>query len=329
MMIVENEVIDYVGLGQMVLETEALALSEMSRRLDNNLLKAVDIIIRHKGKVVLVGVGKSGYVAQKIAATLSSTGTSAVYLHPAEALHGDLGIYHPGDPTIVISKSGTTVEIMRLMPTLMQFKSSIIAIVGDRNSPIAKRADVVLDASVSCEADPLGVVPTSSVIAAMGMGDVLVSVLMRMRGFEAKDFARLHPGGQLGRNLLFRVDEVMHKVGLIGVVREEALLKEVVEAMTRYPLGAACVVDGDGFLLGIITEGDIRRLLLREGDVRHLSAGEVMIKNPICTYPRMLLADALRIMEDRKAKISVLPVIEEESKRLLGLIRLHDIYQPG
>lgn len=327
-MIVEEErIMDCIEYARGVLESEAQALVGMSKRLDGNLSRAVDIILNHKGKVVLLGVGKSGHVAQKIAATLSSTGTPAVYLHPAEALHGDLGVYHPGDPTIVLSKSGTTVEIMRVIPTLIQFKSQIIAIVGDRNSPIGRRADVVLDASIGCEADPLGVVPTSSAIAAMAMGDVLACVLMKIRGFQEKDFALLHPGGQLGRNLLYRVDEVMHKLGSVGLVRIETPLREVVEAMTKFSLGAACIVDGAGILLGIITDGDIRRLLLSEGDARQLKAGEVMTRNPVSAYPKMLLADALKLMEDRKSKISVLPVVEETDNRLLGLIRLHDMYQ--
>lgn len=328
-MITEEIVMNSVEFGKGVLEAEARALLEMSKRLDGNVSKAVDIILNHKGKVVLLGVGKSGHVAQKVAATFSSTGTPAIYLHPAEALHGDLGVYHPGDPTIVFSKSGTTVEIMRLMPMLIQFKSPIIAIVGDRNSPIARRSDIVLDASVSSEADPLGIVPTSSAIAAMAMGDVLACSLMKVRGFHEKDFALLHPGGQLGRNLLYCVDEVMHKLGSIGVVNQDTGLKDVVEAMTKFALGAACIIDEKGILLGIITDGDIRRLLLSEGDAKQLKAGEVMTRNPIAAHPKMLLADALKIMEDRKSKISVLPVVEEVSNKLLGLIRLHDMYQSG
>lgn len=328
-MITEEIDIDCIAIGQSVLEAEAQALLEMSKLLDDQLSKAVDVILRHKGKVVLLGMGKSGHIAQKIAATLSSTGTPAVYLHPAEALHGDLGIYHPGDPTILLSKSGTTTEIMRLMPTLRQFKSPIIAIVGDRNSPIAQRSDIVLDAMVTREADPLGIVPTSSAIVSMAMGDVLTSVLMKKRRFQHKDFALFHPGGQLGRNLLYTVDEVMHKLGSTGIVNQWQSLKEVVCAMTNFPLGAACVVDKEGLLLGIITDGDIRRLLLKEGDVRQLTAGEIMTKNPVSAYPKMLLADALKLMEDRKSKISVLPVIEQAHKKLLGLIRLHDVYQPG
>lgn len=328
-MIIEEVGIDYITLAKSVLEAEAQALIEISQRLDSELSEAINILLRHRGKVILVGVGKSGHIAQKIAATFSSTGTPAVYLHPAEALHGDLGIYQPGDPTIVLSKSGTTTEIMRLMPTLRQFKSPIIAIVGNRNSPIAQRSDVVLDVTISAEADPLGIVPTSSAIVSMAMGDVLASLLMKMRGFQNKDFALLHPGGQLGRNLLYCVEEVMHKKGSIAIINKNQLLRDVVYEMTNFPLGAACVIDKDGVLLGIITDGDIRRLLLKEGDVRELSAQEVMTKNPISVYPKMLLADALKLMEERPSKISVLPVIEEKNKRLLGLIRLHDIYQPS
>lgn len=328
-MIVEEIEIDCIELGKSVLAAEAQALIEMSKRLDGELAKAVKIILRHRGKVVLLGMGKSGHIAQKIAATLSSTGTPAVYLHPAEALHGDLGIYHPGDPTIVLSKSGTTTEIMRLMPTLRQFQSPIIAIVGNRNSPIALRSDIVLDTTITNEADPLGIVPTSSAIVSMAMGDVLASVLMKKRHFQHKDFALLHPGGQLGRNLLYCVEEVMHLLGSIGIVNKRQTLRDVVSEMTKFPLGAACVIDEDSILLGIITDGDIRRLLLKEGDVRELRAEEVMTKNPIAGYPKMLLADVLKLMEDRTSKISVLPVIEEKNKKLLGLIRLHDVYQPG
>lgn len=328
-MIINELKIGCIEIGKNVLEAEARALLEMSERLDNELSKAVNIILKHKGKVILLGMGKSGHIAQKIAATLSSTGTPAVYLHPAEALHGDLGIYQPGDPTILLSKSGTTTEIMRLMPTLRQFLSPIIAIVGNRNSPIAQRSDIVLDAAVNQEADPLGIVPTSSAIAAMAMGDVLASVLMKMKEFQHSDFALLHPAGQLGRNLLYYVEEVMHKLGSIGIVTKNQLLKDVVYEMTNFPLGAACVIDEQGILLGIITDGDIRRLLLKEGDVKKLRAEELMTKNPIVGHSKMLLADALRLMEDRKSKISVLPVIEEKNQKLLGIIRLHDIYQPG
>lgn len=328
-MIIEEKLMDCVEFAQGVLEAEAEALLQMSKRLDGSISKAVDILLNHTGKVVVLGVGKSGHVAQKIAATFSSTGKPAVYLHPAEALHGDLGVYHPGDPTIVLSKSGTTVEIMRLMPMLIQFKSPIIAIVGDRNSPIARRADVILDASISCEADPLGIVPTSSAIASMAMGDVLACILMKRRKFREKDFALLHPGGQLGRNLLYCVDEVMHKLSSIAVITQDTDLRRVVEVMTRFPLGAACIVDTNGVLLGIITDGDIRRLLLSDGEVRKLKVAEMMTYNPVVAHPNMFLADALRIMEDRKSKISVLPVVEHTSNKLLGLIRLHDMYQPG
>lgn len=328
-MIIQEFGVDCIEMGKRVLEAEAHALLEMSGRLDGELSKAVNIILRHKGKVVLLGMGKSGHIAQKIAATLSSTGTSAVYLHPAEALHGDLGIYQPGDPTILLSKSGTTTEIMRLIPTLRQFKSPIISIVGNRHSPIAQRSDIVLDATITGEADYLGIVPTCSAIVSMAMGDVLASVLMKMRNFQHKDFALLHPGGQLGRNLLYCVEEVMHKLGTIGIVSKDHSMKEVVYEMTQFPLGAACIVGDEGILLGIITDGDIRRLLLKEGDVRCLRAEEVMTKDPIAGHPKMLLAEALKLMEDRRSKISVLPVIEGKSQKLVGLIRLHDVYQPG
>jgi len=325
-MFIEEKLVDSIEIGRKVLEAEAQALLALSASLDGNLVRTCEIILKHSGKVVTTGMGKSGHVAQKIASTLCSTGTSSVYLHPAEAVHGDLGIYSPGDPTILLSKSGSTVELMRLIPTLRQFKSPIIAMVS-KGSPIAQKADVVLEISVSVEADPLGIVPTSSALVMMAMGDVLASVLMKARGFEKKDFARLHPGGQLGRNLLYNVEAVMHKADKVFLVGLDATLHEVVVGMTEAPLGAACVLDSNGDLLGVVTDGDIRRVLLNPKEIQNVNAESIMTRNPICATPEMMLADAVRLMEDRVSQISVLPVVAEDSKRFLGLIRLHDVYQ--
>jgi len=317
---------DYVVLGQSVLEAEAKALLGVAKHLNNSLKAAIDIILNHKGKVVVSGIGKSGYVAQKIASTFCSTGTPAVFLHPGEAMHGDLGIYSPGDPTIFISKSGTTVELVRLIPILREFSSPIIAILSNVNSPLAENADVVLNATVPAEADPLKIVPTSSTLAAMGIGDVLASCLMKAKSFKEDDFMRFHPGGQLGRNLGYMVKDVMHKTSKVAVLDLNTTLLEAVVAMTKAPHGAACIVQ-EGQLRGIVTDGDIRRQLLNNKDFSKVLAKDVMTKNPICIRPTASLGEAVRLMEDRPSQISVLPVVGEQGN-LMGLLRIHDIYQP-
>lgn len=324
--VVGNPISDYVLLGQSVLEAEAKALLGVAKYLNNSLNRAIDIILNHKGKVVVSGIGKSGHVAQKIASTFCSTGTPAVFLHPGDAMHGDLGIYSPGDPTIFVSKSGTTVELVRLIPILKGFDSPIIAILSNVNSPLSENADVVLNATVPTEADPLKIVPTSSTLAAMGIGDVLASCLMNAKSFKEDDFMRFHPGGQLGRNLGHMVKDVMHKTSKIAVLDLNATLLEAVIAMTKAPYGATCIAE-KGQLEGIITEGDIRRQLLNNKDFSKILAKDVMTRNPTCIGPNASLGEAVRLMEDRPSQISVLPVIGGNGE-LLGLVRIHDIYQP-
>lgn len=290
------------------------------------MLKAVELLCAHGGKVVVCGLGKSGHIGQKIAATLCSTGTPAVFLHAAEARHGDLGIYHPGDPTLLISKSGSTAELVHLIPVLKDFASPIIALVGNTQSPIARCADVILDASVAREADPLDLAPTASAIAALALGDALASALVVAKGFRGDDFAKLHPAGQLGRNLLCRVADVMKSEEEFARLSITATLREVVIALTRHPQGACCVVDEDNRLLGIITDGDIRRMLERTEDFHGIKAGDIMTANPVTVGSGASLADALKLMEDRPRQIHVLPVVDGGLCR--GLIRLHDVYQP-
>ena len=234
---------DWREIAQAVLNLEAQALAVVADRLDHNLTKAVELLLAHDGKVVVSGIGKSGHIGQKIAATLASTGTPAVFLHAAEAVHGDLGIYTPGDPSILISKSGSTAELLRLIPVLRQFRSPLIAIVGNLNSSMAKQADVVLDARVDREADPLNLAPTCSTMAALGLGDALAVALMMARRFTDQDFARYHPAGQLGRNLWLKVADVMHGNDAVAWVKPDTPLRQVIIAMSQRPLGAACVVD--------------------------------------------------------------------------------------
>jgi arabinose-5-phosphate isomerase len=319
---------DWRKIAQAVLETEAQALMTVAARLDDNLTKAVELLLAHKGKVVVSGIGKSGHVGQKIAATLASTGTPAVFLHAAEAVHGDLGIYTPGDPSILISKSGSTAELLRLIPVLRQFRSPLIAILGNLNAPMAKQADVILDAQVEREADPLNLAPTCSTTVALGLGDALAVALMMARRFTDQDFARYHPAGQLGRTLWLKVSEVMHRNDAVAWVKPETPLRQVIIAMSQRPLGAACVVNEDFGLLGIITDGDVRRVLLTHEDIRHLHAADCMTRRPTTISPEASLKEATRLMEDRPSQISVLPVVDSRNQRCLGLIRIHDIYQP-
>ncbi len=312
-------------LARDVLSNEAAALSRAAERLDKRLVEAAELILRHPGKVVVSGMGKSGLIAQKIAATLCSTGTPAVYLHPAEAIHGDLGIYQKGDPTLFLSKSGSTEEMLRLLPILRQFKSPVIAIVGQTDSPIAEKADVVLDGAVEREADPLALVPTASTTLSLAIGDALACVLMKARAFQPEDFARFHPGGQLGRNLLMRVCDVMRRRDEVAVIAPATPMREIVIEMTRRAHGAACVLE-EKRLVGLITDGDIRRALQKHDDIRGLLARDLMTPNPVCVGPDAMLAQALRMMEDRPSQISVLPVVGADGA-LAGMLRLHDAYQ--
>lgn len=319
---------DRVAIAQQVMQAEAAAIQQASKRIGHDFTQAVDIILKTSSKIVICGIGKSGHIGCKLAATFSSSGIPAIFLHAAEAIHGDLGIYKPGDPTIVLSKSGSTAEVLRLLPVLRQFNSPIIAIVGNVDSPIAMQADLVLDASVEREADPLNLMPTSSSTVSLALGDALASALVQERKFTAKEFATYHPGGQLGRNLLLQVKDVMHPITQIACVPISADLREVVIAMTNFPLGAACIVGADHALLGIITDGDVRRILAESGDVLSRPVSEWMTQKPIVTKASVMIGQALRIMEDRASQISVLPVVSEVDDQLLGLLRIHDAYQP-
>ena len=309
------------------MEIEAEAIRTAGRRLDDNLARAVDVILAHPGKLVVTGLGKSGHVARKIVATLCSTGTPAVFLHAAEASHGDLGIYAPGDPTLMVSKSGNTAELLDLIPFLRDLPSQRIGILGNAQSPLAAEMDVVLDASVEREADPDSLAPTASATVALVLGHALTVALMRARNFSVDDFGRYHPGGHLGRSLRLTVTDVMHGREEIAWAWPDDSLKKVVIAMSRFPLGAACVTDAAGKLLGLITDGDLRRALEAHDDIRGLAAADVMTANPITVSPQARLSDALRLMEDRPSQISVLPVIDLADRQCLGLLRVHDIYR--
>ena len=323
--------LDPNSIARQVLELQAAELLAASNRLGESFQCAVRLLNDHDGKVVTTGLGKSSLVARKIAATLCSVGLPAVFVHPVDALHGDAGVYSPGDPTILVSNSGSTPELLALIPLLRERESPLIGILGRAESPLAKLVDCLLDASVSREADPHNLIPTSSCVVQMALGDALAVALMQARSFTPDDFGRSHPGGQLGRNLKLRVSDVMKTGDLVAWLRPGSPVKEAVIQMTQKPLGAACIVDESQRLVGLITDGDLRRALVAHDDIRHVCASEIMTTNPILVAPGEVLIVALRLMEDRPSQISVMPVVDPVSKQCLGLVRLHDILhgQPG
>jgi arabinose-5-phosphate isomerase len=317
----------WLAAARSAMQTEGEAVLAASARLGDSLLSALELILANAGKVVVTGMGKSGHVARKIAATLQSTGTPAVFLHPTEAGHGDLGVCQAGDTVVMISKSGSTAELLDLVVPLREFDVHFIGILGNVRSPLAAEMDVVLDASVQREADPEGYTPTASTLVALSLGHALAVALMRARGFTAEHFRRYHPSGQLGHNLRLRVRDVMHSGAEVAWVKAADSLKHVVIEMSQRPLGAACVVTGDRCLLGLITDGDVRRALRNHDDIRPLRASDVMTASPVHIGPDALVHEALCLMEDRPSQIYVLPVLDPATHVCQGLIRLHDIYQ--
>jgi arabinose-5-phosphate isomerase len=316
---------DWLAAARAAMEIEAESIRAAAARLDGELIRAVELILAHPGKVIVTGIGKSGHIARKIVATLCSTGTAAVFLHPAEALHGDLGIYTPGDPTVLLSNRGSSAELQALVPLLRQFRSPLIGILGNLASPLAAQMDVLLDASVEREADPHNLAPTASAVTALALGHALAIALMCARNFTPEEFGRFHPGGQLGRNLRLSVAQAMHTGDEVAWVAPETALKDVIIAMTRRPMGGACVVAADGRLAGFLTDGDLRRALTTHDDIRTLRAADAMTATPVTVGPEANLGQALELMERRRSQISVLPVVDGEG-RALGLLRIHDIY---
>lgn len=316
-----------------LLRAEADAIGKAATRLQAaDIDSVIALLAKCKGKVVLLGVGKSGIIAQKIAATMTSSGTAAVYLHPSDALHGGFGIVTADDVVIMLSNSGETAELLELLPALKRRSVPLVAIVGNVKSSIAQRAEAVLDASVDQEACPLNLAPTASTTVALAIGDALAMTLMQAKGLTENDFASNHPGGQLGKRLTLRVADLMHAESENPTIGTNAVWMEIVSAITHYGLGAVNVVDGDGRLAGIITDGDLRRSLQRisSGDLAfaNIKCDDLMTRNPVIANPEMLAFDALRLMEDRPSQINVLPVVNGE-ELCVGLIRLHDIVRSG
>ncbi len=311
-----------LDIARQVLRAEAHALTDLANRLGPSFDEAVLAIRRARGRVVLTGMGKSGLAARKIQATLASTGTPSLYLHPAEAIHGDLGMIVAGDVVIAVSHSGETNEILSLLDTIRRLGATLIVLTGAKNSTLGREADVLLDTSVAAEGCPLGLAPMASTTAALALGDALAAALMVANGFSEDDFARLHPGGRLGRRLA-RVSQFMHTGEAVPRTRPDAPVREALLEMSAKRLGCTTIVDAGGRLLGIITDGDLRRLLERERQPLDRTAEEVMTPRPVTIAADALAAAALRIMEDRK--ITMLPVVDSAGV-LEGLVQIHDLW---
>lgn len=317
---------EILALAKEVLQAETETISLVAGHLNGELVKAVKLLAKHPGKVIVTALGKSGLVGQKIVATLNSTGTQAAFMHATEAMHGDLGMVANGDPVILISKSGATLELLRLVPILKRKKCPLIGILGNLNSRLSEQVDILLDGSVVHEADPLNLAPTSSSLAAMALGDALALGIAAVNGFTEQDYGQSHPSGQLGRNLTIRVSDVMHPLAGIARVSSLDTIRQVVITLTTFPLGAALVMDDARTLLGIITDGDIRRAFQKQKDILEIKAHEIMTMSPVVASPTHSIKHALELMENRRSQISVLPVVDEEN-HCLGLLRLHDIYK--
>jgi arabinose-5-phosphate isomerase len=310
-------------LARRVLETEAAAILALVPRLDARFERAVDLLLGCRGRVIVTGMGKSGIISRKIAATLASTGTPAHFLHPAEAIHGDLGIVQADDVVVALSYSGETAELLRLLETIRRLGAKLIAITGGPDSTLAQAADVSLDCSVTEEACPLNLVPTASTTAALALGDAMAMTLLVAKGFRQEDFANLHPGGKLGKRLM-RVESLMSAGDKCPTVTPEAHMRDVIYEMSRKGLGMTCVVDAAGVLLGIITDGDLRRHMDRTPDIMALNAGEVMTRGAVAIAPATLAVEALNIMERRKITSIV---VVEPGNRVAGVVHLHDLWR--
>ena len=306
-----------------VLDIESRAIQALGPRLDESFDRAVEAIVSCPGRIVVTGMGKSGIICQKIAATLSSTGTPAFFMHPAEAIHGDLGMVVKGDVVLAVSASGETEEILRLVETIFRLGARLISFTGNLSSSLARASEITLDVSVGAEACPMGLAPTASTTAALAMGDALAVAIYVKKGFAEDDFAVFHPGGRLGRRFL-RVADVMHHGEGLPRVGPTAPMKGAILEMTRGKLGCTTVVDAEGRLVGLITDGDLRRLLERDESPLGRAVRDVMTHEPVTIARDELASAALRIMEERK--ITSIPVVDE-SRRLQGLVQIHDLWR--
>lgn len=312
--------------GKQVIRIEAQSVAALIDKINGSFAQAVQIIFEAKGRIIITGMGKSGIIARKIVATMNSTGTPAIFLHPSDAVHGDLGMVRGGDVVICISKSGDTQEIRQLIPMFKRIGVPVISMLGTLNSPIGKESDVVLDISVAEEACPLDLAPTSSTTATLVMGDALAITLLEKKNFSKEDFAMFHPGGNLGKRLLLKIEELMTSGTHVPIVSLSTSLKDSILEMTTKRLGATCVVDEKGKLCGIITDGDLRRLLQGTTDVSAVTADHVMSRKPKTILLGALAATALREMEN--FNITQLIIVDEEHHPV-GMVHLHDLVKAG
>ena len=316
---------DYRSVAKQVLETEVAGLTQLDQYFNDDFCKACDLILNNKGKVVVMGMGKSGHIGNKIAATLASTGTSAFFVHPGEAAHGDLGMIEPGDIVIAISNSGESGEILSLFPVLKRLNIKIISMTGKPASNMATLSDIHLQISVPEEACPLGLAPTTSTTATLVMGDALAVALLQARGFTAQDFALSHPGGALGRQLLLKLDDIMHTGDALPVGAPDALVRDALLEISQKGLGMTAIVDQDGQMAGIFTDGDLRRILDKRVDIHSTQIGDVMTLNPTVADPNMLAVEGLNLMQAK----SINGLMLCQDGKLVGALNMHDLLKAG
>ncbi len=317
---------NYLDSARRTVSMERDALTDLLSRIDSSFERACDLLLSCKGRVIVSGMGKSGHIANKIAATLASTGTPAFFVHPGEANHGDFGMITKTDVVLAISNSGASAELLTLLPLLKRLSIPFISMTGKEDSPLSDAADVNLDVSVKTEACPLNLAPTSSTTVTLALGDALAVALLEARGFTAEDFAFSHPGGTLGKKLLLRVEDVMHKNGEIPQVPSGTPLKDALTEMTSKGFGMTVVMQDNGQLAGIFTDGDLRRCIDNNLNINSLSTNEVMTTNPRTISQGILAAEALGIMQDKK--ITAL-VVEDESSNVIGVLHMHDLLRAG
>lgn len=317
---------NFCKLGLAVIETEAQAVFELTQRIDARFEHACELLLACKGRIVVTGMGKSGHIANKIAATLSSTGSPSFFMHPGEASHGDLGMITRQDTVIAISNSGNTSELVTLLPLLKRLEVPLISLTGNTESILARTADVNLDVSVKQEACPLGLAPTTSTTVSLVMGDALAIALLQARGFSEEDFALSHPGGTLGKRLLLRIDTLCHQDDELPLISENATISEALIEVTDKKLGMTCVVDNKGFLVGVYTDGDIRRTLTRQCNINTTQLKEVMTRGARTIRKGMLAAEALAIMQ--KHSITSL-IVADDKNHPIAVLHLHDLLKAG
>ena len=317
---------DLIEIVKKELNLEAEAIKKIAERIDDSVEKAIDILYNCKGKVVVTGMGKTGIIARKIAATLSSTGTTSIFLHAAEGIHGDLGILQKDDVVIAVSTSGNTQELISIIPFIKFMKIPIISITGNKQSQLAKNSDVVIDCYVPKEYEPFGLVPTASTTVTLAIGDAIAVALLKKRDFKETDFAKFHPGGTIGKKLIYKVDDLMHTGDKNPIVNNNVKMDKVILEMTSKGLGCTNVIDENGKLVGIVTDGDLRRFLAKGITDLNVLVLEAMTVNPKSVNPETLAVDALNLMEENK--ITMLPVVDKENIPV-GMLHMHDLIDAG